>query len=50
MNRLDWIDMGVKNGWCTEVRCVTHDGPTDYEKYYEDDDICWFVLELKDDD
>lgn len=26
MNRYEWLEMGIKNGWCSEPACNTHDG------------------------
>ena len=35
----DWIDYGVKKGWCSQPVCDTHDGmPMSDEEYKEWDD------------
>ena len=35
----DWIDYGVKEGWCSQPVCDTHDGmPMSDEEYKEWDD------------
>lgn len=53
MNREEWIQLGIEKQWCTGIRCAHHQGASDWEERYEKnpddwDDICWFVLELKD--
>lgn len=46
IKRYEWIEHGIKQGWVSEIRCVTHEGPTNYEEHYEDEDLCYFVLEI----
>lgn len=53
IGRQEWIQLGIDKGWCTGIRCAHHQGASDWEQRYEEnpedwDDICWFVLELKD--
>lgn len=49
MTRNEWIEHGAKQGWCTYIRCATHDGPINNEEY-DYDDPCFFVLEILNDD
>lgn len=50
MNVLEWIDLGVAQGWCSEPVCSTHDGipMTDVEEQEVEEgwDPCLFVLRL----
>jgi hypothetical protein len=48
MTREEWIAYGMAKKWCTYITCVTHEGPRDIDKFVDDEDACWFVLELLD--
>ncbi len=50
MHYWEWIDTGIKNGWCSEVHCGTHeatpmteDEETEWEEGY---DPCLFIIRL----
>lgn len=46
----DWIDVGVKNGWCSHPTCDTHDGvpmtDEEMEEWDQGHDPCMHVLRL----
>lgn len=51
MTRDEWINYGIKNGWCTDITCITHDMPIETETnkdWFENDDVCMFMLQLLD--
>lgn len=27
MDVYEWVQLGIKNGWCSEVFCLDHEGP-----------------------
>lgn len=49
----EWINLGVKNGWTSDIVCYTHDGPqmTDEEVELWDDgqDPCMFMVRVWED-
>ena len=55
MNKTDfweWVDYGVKEGWCSEVLCDTHDGipmtEEEEETWERGYDPCIFIIRLWD--
>lgn len=46
----EWIEIGVKAGWCTAPVCYTHDGlpmtDAEAEEMYEDMDLCIHIVRL----
>lgn len=50
---VEWINLGIKNGWASDIVCYTHDGPqmTDEEVELWDDgqDPCMFMIRVWDD-
>lgn len=46
----EWLEIGLKNGWCTDVVCYTHDSVemTDEEihEFDEDLDACIPIVRL----
>jgi len=47
----EWIEQGVKLGFCTPIYCQTHDGfhasDMGVVGSMPDNDFCWFVVRLK---
>lgn len=50
MNIQDWVELGVRNGWCSEVVCATHDGvpgtPEEDAEWEAGHDPCQPVVRL----
>lgn len=50
MNQVEWLEYGIRNGFCGPQVCVTHDGfPTTSEEddeMVELDDPCLFLIRL----
>lgn len=48
----EWLKMGIDNGWCSDITCVTHDANvyTDEEMdlWDEGEDPCAFVVRIMD--
>jgi len=46
----EWLEIGLKNGWCTDIVCYTHDSVemTDEEihEFDEDLDACIPIVRL----
>ena len=37
MDFFDWVELGMSNGWCSEIVCDTHDGLP----HTEEEAIAW---------
>ena len=55
MNKMDfweWVDFGVKAGWCSEIVCDTHEGVPmtveETEEWQQGNDNCLFIIRLWD--
>jgi len=46
----EWIEQGIKQGYCSEIVCCTHDGPpiseTEDQLIGEGHDPCCFIVRL----
>jgi hypothetical protein len=44
---MDWIKVGIENGWCGPPVCSAHDGtPMAESEYDEFDDVCIHIIRL----
>ena len=50
MKQDEWIEIGVKMGWCSPPICETHDGTPmsseEVDQYENGDDVCIHILRL----
>jgi hypothetical protein len=50
MSMADWLELGIKSGFCTEVVCETHDGATmtseERDEFEDGGDPCVPVVRL----
>lgn len=52
MDQSEWIEYGIKNGWCSPPVCSTHDGiPTTAleDEEFDDTDPCIHIFRLYED-
>jgi predicted hydrocarbon binding protein len=52
MDFWEWVNFGVKEGWCSEPVCDTHEGVPmtveETEEWQQGNDNCLFVIRLWD--
>jgi hypothetical protein len=48
MTRQEWIEHGIKQGYCLPIRCLYHDGTEETPEQLESDDPCVMILQLTD--
>jgi len=49
----EWINIGIKNKWCSDIFCYNHDGiPMTDDEYKQESEVeydqCWPIVRIYD--